>query len=128
VEVHAPHLGDPAGVDPVEGELLDGDRTARRFDAEERRAMRSGVRQVRGDPRCVDDEVAQLPPVVGEGADDGSLPLDVGVDAALDAVDRDAACDELAQVAVRMLVAARVVAAVERGKLVSVMRSMFPTP
>src|SRR5438128_14345 len=80
--------------------------------------MRSGVRQMRGDPRCADDEVAQFPPVVGERADDGSLPLDVGVDAALDAVDRGTGCDEIAQVAVRMLVAAHVVAAVERGKLV----------
>ena len=60
VEGRTPHLGDPAGADAVDGELLGGDRAAGRLDAEERLAVRSPVREVRGDPRRVDDEVAKL--------------------------------------------------------------------
>jgi hypothetical protein len=60
----APHLGDLAGVDAVEGELLGVDGARGRLDAEERPAVRSRVREVGGDPRCLDHEVAHLPAVV----------------------------------------------------------------
>ena len=39
MQVHDPHFGDLAVVDPVEGELLDPDPAAGPFDAGERRAM-----------------------------------------------------------------------------------------
>src|SRR5204862_8144567 len=79
VEGHAPHLCDPTGVDAVEGELLRADGAAGRFDAVETAAVRSRVREVRRDPRRVDLEVAQLPAVIGERADDRSQRLGVRV-------------------------------------------------
>src|SRR5690242_18594925 len=61
----APYLGDAAGVDAVDSELLRADGAAGRRDAEEGAAVRSRVLEVGGDPRRVDHEVAQLPAVVG---------------------------------------------------------------
>jgi ribosomal protein S3 len=58
--------------------------------------------------------VAQLPVVIGKRADDVSQPLGVRVQSALGAVDRDVACNELREVLEPVLVAARVVAAIER--------------
>jgi hypothetical protein len=57
--------------------------------------VRSRVGEVYGDPRRVDHEVAQLPAVVGKSADDGSQPLGVRLESAVDAVDHDVLCDEL---------------------------------
>jgi len=57
-----------------------------------------GVGEVDGDPRRIDDDVAQLPPVVREAADDRPQVLGVGVEPAVRAVDQDVGCDELAQV------------------------------
>jgi hypothetical protein len=109
----APDLGDPVGVDAVEGELPGADGAAGRGDAEEVPTVRSGVVQVHGDPRRIGDEVAQLPVVVGEPADDVSQVLGVHVQSAVGPVDHDVVRDELREVLEPVLVAAGVVAAVE---------------
>ena len=96
MEGRGPHL--LAGVDAVESELRDGDRAAGRRDAEECLAVRSRVGEVRGDPRRVDHEAAQLPPIVGERAHNGSQLGGVRIQSALGAVDRHVACNELGKV------------------------------
>jgi len=118
VEGRAPHLGDQPGIDTVESELRDSDRAARRLDAEERPAVRSRVGEVRGDPRRIDHEAAQLPPIVRERSDNGSQLGDVRIQSAVGAIDRHVARNELGEVLEPVLVAARVVAAVERRELV----------
>ena len=81
--------------------------------------MRSRVGEVRGDPRRVDHEAAQLPPIVGERAHNGSQLGGVRIQSALGAVDRHVACNELGEVLDPVLVAARVVAAIERREFVA---------
>jgi hypothetical protein len=114
MEGRAPHLGNPTGIDAVEGELRDGDRAAGRRDAEKCLAVRSRVGEVRGDPRRVDHEAEQLPPIIGKRADNESQLDGVRIQSALGAVDRHVARDELREILEPVLVAARVVAAVER--------------
>jgi hypothetical protein len=116
VEGRAPHLGDLAGIDAVESELRDGDRAPGRRDAEEGPAVRSRVREARGDPRRINQKVAQLPVVIGERADNGSQLGGVRIQSALGAVDRHVARNELGKVLEPVLVAACVVTAIERRK------------
>src|SRR3954462_9100942 len=106
VEGRAPHLGNPSGINAVESELWDGDRATGRLDAEECLAVRSRVGEVRGDPRRVDDEAAQLPPIVGKRVYDGSQLGRVRIQAAAGAVDGHVARDELVEVLEPVLVAA----------------------
>ena len=104
-------------IGTVEGELRDRDRAAGRLDTVEFRAMRSRVGEVRGDPRRVDHEAAQLPSIVGERADNGSQLGGVRIHSAVDAIDGHVARHELGKVLESVLVAAGVVAAIERREL-----------
>src|SRR5215217_1305859 len=113
VEGRAPHLGNLPGI-AVESELGDGDRATGRLDAEECVAVRSRVGEVRGDPRRVDHEAAQLPPIVGERAYNGSQLGGVRIQSAVGAVDRHVARNKLGKVLEPVLD----VAAIERRELV----------
>jgi hypothetical protein len=73
---------------------------------------------MRGDPRRVDHDAAQLPPIAGERAYSGSQLGGLRIQSAVAAVDRHVARNELGKVAEPVLVAARVVAAIERRQLV----------
>ena len=108
MEGRAPHLGNLRGIHAVESELRDGDSATGRLDAAESVAVRSRVGQVRGDPRRVDHEAAQLPSIVGERADNGSQLGGVRIHSAVDAIDGHVARHELGKVLESVLVAARV--------------------
>jgi hypothetical protein len=114
MEGRSPHLGNLPGIDAVESELRDGDRATGRLDAEECLAVRSRVGEVRGDPRRIYHEAAQLPPIVRERAYNGSQLAGVRIKSAVGAVDRYVARNELGKVLEPVLVAARVVATIER--------------
>jgi hypothetical protein len=73
----SPHLRDPPRLDAVDGEFLRRDRAAGRGRTEELAAVGAGVHEVRRDAVAVDQEVAQVPAVVGERRDDGAQAGDV---------------------------------------------------
>jgi hypothetical protein len=82
----------------VERKLGGSDGTAGRRDASEALAVSPGVREVRGDPRRVHQQVAQRPVVIGERTDYSSQVLGVRVESAVGAIDHDVVCDELGEV------------------------------
>jgi hypothetical protein len=89
-----PPTRNPPGIHAIESEQRDGDRAAGRLDAEECIAVRSRVGEVRGDPQRVDHEAAQLTPIVGECAYNGSQLSGVHIQSAVGAVDRHVARNE----------------------------------
>ena len=80
--------------------------------------MRSRVGEMRGDPRRIDHKAAQPPPIVRERAYNSSQLGRVRIKPAADAVDPHVTRNELGTILEPVLVAARVVAAIERRELV----------
>ena len=106
MEGRAPHLDNPPGIDAIEGELRDGDSPASRLNLEECLPVRSRVDEVRGNPRRIDHETAQLPSIVSERANNRSQLGGIFIQSAVGAVDHHLERNELGEVLEPVLVAA----------------------
>jgi hypothetical protein len=74
----------------------------------DRLAVRSRVDEVRSDPRRIDHEPTQLPPIVGKRTHHGSQLGGVRLQSAVGAVDRHVARNELSNVLEPTLVVAAI--------------------